>query len=99
MKLNTGSAQTETVGGDAMEIERLYILSHFKRHGLGTAFIRQAENAAVSQGISTIWLGVWEHNEPAKQFYTRMGFIKTGQHVFMLGDDQQTDHIMSKQTA
>lgn len=96
MKLNTGRAQTETVGDDAMEIERLYILSRFKRHGLGTALIQQAENAAMAQGASTIWLGVWEHNEPAKRFYTRMGFITTGQHVFMLGDDRQIDHIMRK---
>jgi ribosomal protein S18 acetylase RimI-like enzyme len=96
MKLNTGTAQTETISGDTMEIERLYILAKFKRHGLGTALIRQAEETAKAQGSSTIWLGVWEHNEPAKSFYTRMGFVKTGQHVFMLGDDEQTDHIMSK---
>jgi ribosomal protein S18 acetylase RimI-like enzyme len=96
MKLNTGTAQTEAMDDDAMEVERLYILTRFKRHGLGTALIRRAEATAISQGASTIWLGVWEHNEPAKSFYTRMRFVKTGQHVFMLGDDQQTDHIMSK---
>ncbi|MCI2148108.1 GNAT family N-acetyltransferase [Bifidobacterium crudilactis] len=96
MKLNTGTAQTEVMNDDAMEIERLYILTRFKRHGLGTSLIRQAEETAMAQGASTIWLGVWEHNEPARSFYTSRGFVKTGQHVFMLGDDEQTDHIMCK---
>ena len=29
-------------------------------------------------------------------FYERMGFVRAGEHVFMLGDDAQTDYIMYK---
>lgn len=35
MQLNTGKAQTEQFGDTSMEIERLYVLSDFKRPGTG----------------------------------------------------------------
>jgi diamine N-acetyltransferase len=43
-----------------------------------------------------VWLGVWEHNQRAIDFYTKWGFEKFGTHVFQLGDDPQTDWLMKK---
>jgi ribosomal protein S18 acetylase RimI-like enzyme len=43
-----------------------------------------------------IWLGVWEKNSRAISFYTKFGFKKFATHVFMLGDDAQTDWLMKK---
>jgi ribosomal protein S18 acetylase RimI-like enzyme len=40
---------------------------------------------------------VWEHNERALEFYRKWGFEKYGQHVFMLGNDAQTDLLMKKE--
>ena len=95
MQLNTGKAQTEQFGDTSMEIERLYVLSDFKRQGLGTMLINQAFKRARNQSLSKIWLGVWEHNEPAQRFYRAMGFKRTGDHTFILGEDLQTDWIMT----
>jgi ribosomal protein S18 acetylase RimI-like enzyme len=44
-----------------------------------------------------IWLGVWEHNHQAIKFYTTWGFEKFGDHLFLLGDDPQTDWLMKKE--
>ncbi|MEY3918157.1 MAG: Protease synthase and sporulation negative regulatory protein 1, partial [Bacteroidota bacterium] len=41
-----------------------------------------------------IWLGVWEHNPRAIRFYEKQGFVKFDQHIFQLGDDEQTDILM-----
>ena len=95
MQLNTGKAQTEQFGDTSMEIERLYVLSDFKRQGLGSMLINQAFERAWNQSLSKIWLGVWEHNEPAQRFYQAMGFKRTGEHAFTLGTDVQTDWIMT----
>lgn len=39
MKVNVGDAQTEKMTRDHMEVQRLYILKAFKRHGLGTGLM------------------------------------------------------------
>ncbi len=98
MQSNTGKAQTEQFGDTSMEIERLYVLSDFKRQGLGTLLINQAFKRARNQSLSKIWLGVWEHNEHAQRFYQAMGFKRTGEHALTLGTDVQTNWIMTQQS-
>ena len=41
-----------------------------------------------------IWLGVWEKNERALEFYKKNGFVAFDQHIFTLGTDVQTDILM-----
>lgn len=94
MKVNVGGAQTEQMPHDHMEVQRLYILKAFKRHGLGTSLMRAAFDMARAQGKTRIWLGVWEHNDPAIAFYKRFGFTQIGSHDFVLGEDRQTDLLM-----
>ena len=91
LKLNIGNAKTEKCLGNALEIQRIYILKSAKGQGIGSAFMQIAEN------FSTIWLGVWEHNEPAKKFYKSKGYEKFSQHTFVIGDDMQTDFLLKKE--
>ena len=65
--------------------------------GIGSAFMQIAENFASEKKLSTIWLGVWEHNEPAKKFYKSKGYEKFSHHTFVIGDDMQTDFLLKKE--
>lgn len=94
LKLNVGHAQTERENDNALEIERIYVRERFKGHGLGKAMVEQAISEASHQGLTKIWLGVWEHNSAARRFYEHFGFQVTGSHTFALGNDNQTDLIM-----
>ncbi|WP_444685787.1 N-acetyltransferase family protein [Alkalicoccus luteus] len=96
LKLNTGSAQTEAGADTAMEVERIYVRSSWQQHGFGKALLLLAFDKAVSEGMQQIWLGVWEKNVRAVRFYERSGFRKTGAHAFYMGEDKQTDLIMTK---
>lgn len=96
LKLNIYSAQTENRGDEYIEIERIYILKEFKGKGIGKELMKLAEQIGQEMSKSKIWLGVWEKNLDAIQFYTKMGFIKCGEHLFVLGEDKQTDWIMEK---
>jgi ribosomal protein S18 acetylase RimI-like enzyme len=96
LKVNINEAQTENMGGDALEIERIYIRHQFHRKGLGKFFMNTAVELALKQKKTMLWLGVWEKNEPAKEFYRKQGFVQTGAHSFFMGDDEQIDFIMTK---
>lgn len=96
LKLNIKGSQTEAYKDDDMEIERIYILKQFQKHGLGKLLYQHALTKAASLSCKRIWLGVWEKNINAIDFYTKMGFEKVDQHAFYMGDEKQIDYIMIK---
>jgi len=96
LKVNVDDAQSETMGDDFLEIERIYIRSKFQKKGLGKYLIDQAIEIAREQNKNNIWLGVWEKNENAIRFYKKLGFVQTGTHSFYMGDEEQIDFIMTK---
>lgn len=97
LKININEAQTETNGTEFLEVEKIYIRTVFKGKGIGTALIQKATELASKYQKSKIWLGVWEQNFAAIAFYERMGFVQTSNHTFFMGDNEQTDFIMTKE--
>ncbi|MEK5333060.1 GNAT family N-acetyltransferase [Lysinibacillus sp. FSL W8-0992] len=96
LKVNVHDAQSEKMGDEYLEIERIYIRNKFQRKGLGKYLIDKAIEIAKEQRKSNIWLGVWEKNENAISFYKNIGFTQTGAHSFYMGDEEQIDIIMTK---
>lgn len=96
LKVNTDEAQSEVMGDDSLEIERIYVKSKFQKHGLGKCLLNIAVEAAMDYKKTKIWLGVWERNENAIAFYKKLGFVQTGAHDFYMGEEIQTDLIMTK---
>ncbi|MBT2730371.1 GNAT family N-acetyltransferase [Bacillus sp. ISL-75] len=96
LKVNTNDAQSEEMGDESLEIERIYIMDKFQKHGLGRYLLNKAMEIAMERNKKKIWLGVWEKNENAIAFYKKMGFVQTGAHSFYMGDEEQTDLIMTK---
>ena len=96
LKVNMNDAQTEEIGDDALEIERIYIRNKFQGSGLGKYVLNEAMKIAEECAKTRIWLGVWENNINALGFYKKMGFVKAGAHSFYMGDEKQTDYIMIK---
>jgi diamine N-acetyltransferase len=96
LKINTNDAQTEKLGNESLEIERIYIKNKFQKKGLGKYLINKAIKIAVERNKKKIWLGVWEKNEKAICFYKKIGFVQTDTHSFYMGNEEQTDFIMTK---
>lgn len=97
LKVNMNDAQTEEMGDDAFEIERIYVKETFKNQGLGKHMLDFAHNIAANHKKKRIWLGVWEKNYHALAFYKKHGFVQAGAHSFFMGDEEQTDYIMVKE--
>lgn len=83
----------------AIEVCRIYALNDKIGIGIGKALIRHSVELARKRNYDMIWLGVWEQNERAINFYTRQGFQKFGEHKFMLGNDVQNDLLMKKRVS
>ena len=94
LKLNFGASQTELKDNNALEIERIYVLEEFHGKKVGQLLFDKAIQVAKEQQVAYVWLGVWENNKRALQFYTKNGFVEFDQHVFVLGDEAQTDIMM-----
>ncbi|MEF7560598.1 GNAT family N-acetyltransferase [Bacillus thuringiensis] len=96
LKINTDDAQSEEMGNESLEVERIYIKGSFQKHGLGKYLLNNAIEIAIAKNKKNIWLGVWEKNENAIAFYKKLGFVQAGSHSFYMGDDEQVDLIMIK---
>lgn len=79
-----------------IELARIYILKASKQIGIGSALLQRVIAFAKEKNYTAIWLGVWEYNPSAIAFYKKWGFEKYGEHIFMLGTDQQNDWLMRK---
>lgn len=97
MKLNEQSAQTEKGHENAVELQRIYVYKEFKGRGIGKFMMESALSFAVDHHAPYLWLGVWEKNTAAISFYEKLGFVKFSEHVFLLGEDAQTDYLMKKE--
>ncbi|KIA83252.1 GNAT family acetyltransferase [Kaistella solincola] len=94
IKLNSGNSQTELQHENSLEIERIYVLKEFLGKKVGQILFNHALQIAKEKKVDFVWLGVWEKNERAINFYLKNGFEKFGQHSFFLGTDEQTDIMM-----
>ena len=94
LKLNMGASQTELNDNSALEIERIYVTQAYQGKKVGQQLYEKAIQVAKEKGVEYIWLGVWEENHKAIQFYTKNGFTAFDKHIFTLGDEEQTDIMM-----
>ncbi len=80
----------------SLEIERIYIKKIYHGQRYGANLMQKCIEVAQENNYESIWLGVWEHNPKAIQFYQKWGFEVFGTHIFQLGDYAQTDYLMKK---
>ncbi|HEY4148683.1 MAG TPA: GNAT family N-acetyltransferase [Chitinophagaceae bacterium] len=78
----------------AIEIARIYALEKTIGRGVGKVLMQRCIGLAREKGRQLLWLGVWEHNQRAIDFYIKWGFEKFSSHAFVLGRDVQTDWLM-----
>lgn len=94
LKLNLGDSQTELKDKKGIEIERIYVLKEFQGKRIGQLLLEKSIQLAKQMDMEYIWLGVWEENPGAINFYKKNGFVEFDKHLFKLGDDEQTDIMM-----
>lgn len=96
LKLNSGKAQTELQDENSIEIERIYVKSKYHGKKVGQILYDKALEIALQEKKKYLWLGVWEENVRAVNFYKKNGFVEFDKHIFKLGNEEQTDLMMRK---
>jgi len=79
-----------------IEIVRIYSVTSMIGKGIGKLLMQTSIEEAIKRKKEVVWLGVWEKNQRAIEFYAKWGFEKFGEHDFILGNDIQTDWLMKK---
>ncbi len=95
-KLRDWKGPNEQEDVSAIEIARIYVVQKKIRCGIGKLLMQNCIEIGREKGRQVIWLGVWERNVKSIDFYTKWGFKKFSKHIFMLGDEPQTDWLMKK---
>ncbi|MEW6731131.1 MAG: GNAT family N-acetyltransferase [Acidobacteriota bacterium] len=95
-KLLIDSYEPAIIASRPIELVRLYASKNFIGKGIGAALMRRCLDEAAYLERDVIWLGVWEYNKRARDFYNRWKFIPVGSHLFQLGADAQTDLLMQR---
>jgi ribosomal protein S18 acetylase RimI-like enzyme len=96
LKLRDAGKPAALSGMNVLEIARLYALSTMIGKGVGSLLMQKSIDTAQEKNKEAVWLGVWEKNRRAIDFYTRWGFEKFGEQDFLLGDDVQNDWLMMR---
>lgn len=94
LKVNFGESQTELKDSKSLEVERIYVLAQFHGKNVGQLLYNKAIEIANLKNSEYVWLGVWEKNLRAINFYKKNGFVEFDKHIFQLGTDKQTDIMM-----
>jgi diamine N-acetyltransferase len=81
-------------GTNPLEIRRIYATQENIGKGVGKELMKAAIREAQQRDCDSVWLGVWEKNPRAINFYKKWGFEEVGTHIFTVGDDPQRDFIM-----
>lgn len=98
-KLYAGQAPKSVNLMKPVQLVRLYVNRESIGKALGAALMQTCLDTVRQAGYDTIWLGVWEKNRRARDFYLKWGFQKIGTYDFVIGRDVQTDWVMARTVA
>lgn len=95
-KLRALAAPAPNSRKGALELQQIYVLREWHGRGVAEHLMLWAQDRARTLGAPEIYLTVFDHNERAKRFYMRHGFIEVGHCTFQLGNRIDDDRIWRK---
>lgn len=94
VKLRQDRSHPDLAAGKNLELERIYVLRQFWRHKIGAALMDEVIKIAKHDQYRCIWLGVWQENKRAIDFYKKLGFDIFGVKKFFIGSEENDDYVM-----
>jgi diamine N-acetyltransferase len=82
-----------------LQLWRLYLGQGFIGQGLGARLMSEVRAQARRRGAGMLWLGVYDRNVRAVEFYKRFGFAQVGTDRFLFGGRLYDDPIYAAPVA
>jgi diamine N-acetyltransferase len=81
-----------------IELKRLYVLNEYHGKQIAQKLMNLFLEYAIKENFDVAFLGVWEYNYKAQNFYAKYGFARTNyRHPFPIGNTPQTDIYLLKE--
>jgi ribosomal protein S18 acetylase RimI-like enzyme len=77
-----------------IHLHQLYVDPAEHGSGIAVTLLEWAKDMARRRGRQAIVLTVWEHNDRARAFYVKHGFVHIGDYAFKTGSQIDCDMIM-----
>lgn len=82
------------LSGKTTELEKIYVLKKYWDTKTGAALMQHAKEVCKQHGFENLYLGVWQENERAVNFYRKFGFEVFDTRQFKLGNRLCEDYMM-----
>lgn len=96
VKLSRKEIPEAIAGTSTIQIERIYVRQKIKGKKVGSLLMKKCIEIAQSENYHSIWLGVWQENKTAIDFYHKWGFENFGYKQFKIGNKVDDDFMMMK---
>jgi len=83
-----------TTSGPMIELRQLYLTADQQGSGLAARMMDRIIATARTRGAGELFLSVYIHNDRARRFYERYGFVRVGRYDFMVGRHRDEDDLM-----
>jgi ribosomal protein S18 acetylase RimI-like enzyme len=80
-------------GPAPLRLWRIYLGAGFIGQGVGARLMLAVHEQAHRRGARTLWLGVYDRNVRAVEFYERFGFARVGDQEFLFGGQIYFDPV------
>ena len=92
MKLKKQSLSKHIPSPQQSELQKIYILKKFQGKDVADLLLAEVITVATEAGADHLWLDVIVENARAIRFYQKNGFIRCGDHSFVIGS--QTFYVI-----
>jgi ribosomal protein S18 acetylase RimI-like enzyme len=94
-----GEPRSESCAGfeKPVELFRFYVDKEWHGKGIAVPMMDAVYEEARVRSGRTICLSVWQHNPRAIRFYEKIGYRIAGTQPYVLGNDVQTDWLMTRE--
>ena len=82
---------------EPVELFRFYVHKDWHGKGIAAPMMEACYEEARARGGKTICLSVWQRNPRAIRFYEKIGYEIAGTQPYILGNDVQTDWVMTRE--
>ncbi len=97
-KLRENSIPECLEGENTIELHRIYLVERVWRNGIGRTLVEKCLYESKKKGFDSMWLGTWNVNVKAQNFYKGLGFSHAGEYQYYYADKLTTNLVFKKKT-